>query len=337
MTIRIALPARQRSSVGTSTMAPAADKLKHLLLMLRSVQLIGAGMELRHLRYFVAVAEEGGFSRAARRLHVVQPTLSMQIADLENEFGGRLFDRGSRQTRLTPAGQAFLIEARRVLAQAERAQVAARLALRGETGAVRIGVAGAVVFGGILTARIRAFHEARPLVRIELREAGPETQRAAILAGELDVGFSALPAPLSEPRLTSAPASSVSFLVALPAGHVLAGHETLTAEHISGVDMVEYTIDDGPGDLVSDLSRLARLKLWPASSRFRADSTLGVLALVAAGVGVAVVPAGVHRAAVPNVVYRPLAEPGLTIDFHLLHRTTEAAPAVAAFLNTGEG
>lgn len=100
---------------------------------------------------------------------------------------------------------------------------------------------------------------------------GPETQRAAILAGELDVGFSALPAPLSEPRLTSAPASSVSFLVALPAGHVLAGHKTLTAEQLSGVELVEYTIDDGRGDLVSDLSRLARLKLWPASSRFRAD------------------------------------------------------------------
>src|SRR5437764_3052279 len=166
-------------------------------------------MELRHLRYFVAVAEEGGFSRAARRLHVVQPTLSMQIRDLENELGGPLFDRGSRQTRLTPAGQAFLGEARQVLAQAERAQVAARRALRGETGSVRIGAAGAAVFGGILTGRIRAFHAARPLVQIELREATPDTQRAAILAGELDVGFSALPAPPNEPRLTSTPASSV--------------------------------------------------------------------------------------------------------------------------------
>ena len=80
---------------------------------------------------------------------------------------------------------------------------------------------------------------------------GPETQRAAILAGELDVGFSALPAPLSEPRLTSAPASSVSFLVALPAGHGLAGPKTLTAEQLSGVELVEYTIDDGRGDLVT--------------------------------------------------------------------------------------
>jgi DNA-binding transcriptional LysR family regulator len=280
------------------------------------------------------VAEEGGFSRAARRLHLVQPTLSMQIRDLENELGGPLFDRGSRQTRLTPAGQAFLVEARQVLAQAERAQVAARRALRGETGSVRIGVAGAAVFGGILTSRIRAFHEARPLVRIELREVRPERQRAAILAGELDVGYSPLPAPPGEPRLTSVVASSVSFLVALPAGHVLARHETLTTEQISGEELVEYAIGDSRDDLGLDVVRRSGLNLWPTSGRCRADSTLTVLALVAAGVGVAVVPAGVDRAGVPDVVYRPLAEPRLTVEFHLLHRAEETAPAVAAFLNT---
>ncbi len=291
-------------------------------------------MELRHLRYFIAVAEEGGFSRAARRLHVVQPTLSMQIRDLENELGGPLFDRGPRRTTLTPAGQALLVEARQVLAQAERAQVAARQALRGETGRIRIGVAGAAVFGGLLTGRIRAFHEARPLVRIELREARPETQRAAILAGELDIGYSALPASPSEPRLASAPASSVSFIVALPTGHALTGHETLTAEQIAGEELIEYSTGDSRDDLGLDVVRRSGLNLWPTPARYRADSTLSVLALVAAGVGVAVVPAGVDRAAIPDVVYRPLTEPRLTVEFHLLHRAEETAPAVAAFLDT---
>lgn len=285
-------------------------------------------MELRHLRYFVAVAEEGGFSAAARTLHVVQPTLSMQIRDLEHELGGPLFERTGRRPRLTPAGQAFLIEARQVLAQAGRAQDAARSALRGETGSVRIGVAGAVVFGGLLAGLIREFHEARPLVRIELREAGPQVQRTAILAGELDVGFSALPAPPGEPRLASAPASSVSFLVALPAGHRLARHRTLTVEQLAGEEHIEYIIGDG--DLAPPWPR--RREADPPS-RFRADSTLSVLALIAAKVGIAVVPAGVERAAVPEVVYRPLAEPGRATDFHLLHRSTEPAPAVAAFVN----
>jgi DNA-binding transcriptional LysR family regulator len=199
---------------------------------------------------------------------------------------------------------------------------------------VRIGVAGAAVFGGILSGRVRAFHEARPLVRIELREAGPETQRAAILAGELDVGYSALAAPVDEPRLASTLASSVSFLVALPAGHTLAEYETLTAEQITGEELIEYATGDGRDDLASHWLRRSGLSLRSSSARFRADTTLSVLALVAARVGLAVVPAGVDRAAVPDVVYRSLTEPGLTIDFHLLHRATETDSAVAAFLNT---
>ena len=290
-------------------------------------------MELRHLKYFIAVAEEGGFSRAARRLHVVQPTLSMQIRDLENELGGPLFERGARRTRLTAAGEVFLIEARQVLAQAGRAQATTRLALHGHTGSVRIGVAGATVLGGILAGRIGTFHRARPLVRIEVREAGPQRQRDAILADDLDVGYSALPAPPDEPRLASTPAGSVPFLVALPAGHRLAGSETVAAEQIAGEEVIEYVIGDDPDREAIDALRGAVPGLPASSSGHRADSTLSVLALVAAGVGVAVVPDGVHRAAVPEVVFRPLAAPGLTVDFHLLHRAAETNPAVRAFLD----
>ncbi|MEY9928818.1 DNA-binding transcriptional LysR family regulator [Catenulispora sp. GP43] len=291
-------------------------------------------MELRHLKYFIAVAEEGGFSRAARRLHVVQPTLSMQIRDLENELGGPLFDRGARLTTLTAAGEVFLAEARQVLAQAERAQATTRLALEGRSGGVRIGVAGAAVLGGMLADRIRGFHRARPLVRIELRETTPLRQRAAILANELDVGYSALPAPRDEPRLASVPVSSATFVVALPAGHRLAGHEKLTAKQIAGEELIEYAVGTDPDDQVPDALRRAGLAPPPSRARHRADSTLTVLALVAAGAGIAVVPAGVHRAAVPDVVYRPLAGPGLAVEFHLLYRVTETDPAVAAFLRS---
>lgn len=291
-------------------------------------------MELRHLRYFVAVAEEGGFSRAARRLHVVQPTLSMQIRDLEDELGGALFERGARRTSLTAAGQAFLVEARQVLAQADRARTTARMALHGETGSVRIGVAGAAVLGGLLTSRIRVFCAARPLVRVELREAGPERQRTAILAGELDVGYSALPAPPDEPRLASARVSSVSFVVALPTGHALTDHQNLTASQLADAELIEYTGGQRGDDAVVDVIRRIRPDQRLASARYRADTTLSVLALVAAGVGLAVVPAGVDLAGVPGVVYRPLAEPEVSIEFHLLHRAGETDPAVTAFLRT---
>lgn len=291
-------------------------------------------MELRHLKYFVAVAEEGGFSRAARRLHVVQPTLSMQIRALENELGGPLFERGARRTKLTPAGEVFLAEARQVLAQAERAQARTRLALEGRSGGVRVGVAGAAVLGGMVADQVRVFHEARPLVRIELRETTPLCQRAAILANELDVGYSALPAPRDEPRLASVPVSSVTFVVALPARHPLAACQKLTAEQIAAEELIEYAVGAEPEDRVPDALRRAGLAPPPSGARHRADSTLTVLALIAAGVGIAVVPAGVHRAAVPDVVYRPLAGSGVAVEFHLLHRSTETDPAVSAFLRS---
>lgn len=177
-----------------------------------------------------------------------------------------------------------------------------------------------------------AFHRARPLVRIEVREAGPQRQREAILAGELDVGYSALPAPLDEPRLASDPAGSVPFLVALPAGHHLSGAASVTAEQIAGEGLIEYAPGDSSDHEAPDTLRRAGLTSLFSSAGHRADSTLSVLALVAAGVGVAVVPDGVHRAAVPEVVFRPLAAPGLAVDFHLLHRATETNPAVSAFL-----
>jgi DNA-binding transcriptional LysR family regulator len=314
-------------------MVPSSDKLKHLFLIELSVVSIGKRrLELRHLKYFIAVAEEGGFSRAARRLHVVQPTLSMQIRDLEAELGGPLFERGARRTTLTAAGEVFLAEARQVLAQAERARSTTRLALEGRSGSVRIGVAGAAVLGGMLADRIRVFHEARPLVRIELRETTPLRQRAAILADELDLGYSALPAPPDESRLASVPVSSAAFEVALPAAHPLAGHETLTVEDIAGEELIEYAVGTEPADQYPDILRRAGLPLMQPGAHHRADSTLTVLALVAAGVGIAVAPAWVHRAAVPEVVYRPLTGPGLAVEFHLLYRTTETDPAVSAFL-----
>ncbi|MFI5613822.1 LysR family transcriptional regulator [Amycolatopsis sp. NPDC051903] len=291
-------------------------------------------MELRHLRYFVAVAEEGGFSRAASRLHVVQPTLSMQIRDLERELGGALFDRGARRTSLTAAGRAFLVEARRVLAQADRAQATARLALAGETGTVRIGVAGATVLADLLAGRLRAFHTAKPRVQICLQEAGPQRQRAAILSGELDVGFSALPAPPTDPRLASTPIGSLSFVVALPTGHPLTRHKTLTTHDLRDEDLIEYSLGGNPDDAPAEVLSQAALKPRPTPARYRADTTLTVLALVSAGAAAAIVPAGVHRAAVPDVEYRPLTDPNLTVDFHLLHRSDEPDPAVTAFLNT---
>ena len=147
-------------------------------------------MDLRHLRYFVAVAEEGHFGRAAERLHIVQPALSMQIRALEDEMGGALFTRTTRRVELTEAGRLLVVEARRTLAQAERAKEIVQTSLRGEIGTIRLGFVGNAVLTGRLMTDLRAFHARYPSAIIDLHEKPPHSQSEAVLSGELDVGYS---------------------------------------------------------------------------------------------------------------------------------------------------
>src|ERR1700751_5659573 len=146
-------------------------------------------MDLRHLRYFLAVAEEGHFGRAAERLHIVQPALSMQIRALETELGATLFERTSRRVLLTEAGTLFRVEAERTLQQATRAKDVAQRAGRGEVGSVRIGFVGNAAFAGKLASDVSSFKLGYPRVEIELSELPPLRQVEAILSGHLDAGY----------------------------------------------------------------------------------------------------------------------------------------------------
>ena len=146
-------------------------------------------MDLRHLRYFLSVAEEGHFGRAAKRLHIVQPALSMQIRALEAELGATLFERTSRRVLLTEAGTLFRIEAERTLQQAARAKEVAQRAGRGEVGSVRIGFVGNAAFAGKLASDVSSFRLAYPQVDLELTELAPLRQVEAIHSGQLDAGY----------------------------------------------------------------------------------------------------------------------------------------------------
>lgn len=145
-------------------------------------------MELRQLRYFVALAEELHFGRAARRVHVSQPPLSQQIRALEEELGARLFDRTSRRVLLTPEGEAFLEDVRGVLRGLEEAVDRVRGVAQGERGRLRVGFVGSAV-STRFPAGVAAFRERHPAVRLELRESGTLVQRRAIAEGRLDVGL----------------------------------------------------------------------------------------------------------------------------------------------------
>src|SRR6202049_785575 len=146
-------------------------------------------MELRHLRYFLTVAEEGHFGRAAERLHIVQPALSMQVRALEAELGTALFERTSRRVVLTEAGVLFRVEAERTIQQAARAKDVAQRAARGEVGTVRIGFVGNAAFAGKLAADLSSLKLAYPKVEIGITELTPLRQVEAISSGHLDVGY----------------------------------------------------------------------------------------------------------------------------------------------------
>src|SRR5262245_32624600 len=143
-------------------------------------------MELRHLRYFIAVAEEGHFGRAARRLRIAQPPLSRQLQALEEELGFALIDR--RRRALTPAGEAFLPSAREVFDALDRAVTSARRAARGESGRIRVGFPSSIAISG-LTELLRAFRIRSPGVEVVLREMPPQPQIDALKTGGIDVGF----------------------------------------------------------------------------------------------------------------------------------------------------
>src|SRR3712207_100676 len=179
----------------------------------------GESMELQHLRYFVAVAEELSFTAASNRLRVAQPSLSQQIRDLERELGAALFARTSRRVELTAAGAAFLEHARAILAQAGQAAEQARAIGRGQVGTLDIGLTGAVLLGP-LGPLVAAFSARFPGVVVRLHEMPPQEQQTALHARRADVSFVRRPA--EDPDLVAELAWPEAVAVALPERHPLA-------------------------------------------------------------------------------------------------------------------
>lgn len=284
-------------------------------------------MELRHLRYFLAVAEEAHFGRAAERLHIVQPALSMQIRALEEELGGPLFTRTSRRVTLTDAGTLLVAEARRTVDQAQHARETVQRAMRGETGRVRVGFAGNAVFSGKLMSDLRAFRKAHPGAELVVQELAPHLQADAIRAGQLDVGYA--PAEdLASDGVESLRIGSWPFVVAMPADHPLAARKRLTPKSIATEPLIVYAMGKADEDLLNILQTLMGR---PPEIAHRVGSTLTVLALVSAGLGIAVVPAPLAEVRIPTLVYRPFDALGRVAALMLLGRTKETTGAVIAF------
>jgi DNA-binding transcriptional LysR family regulator len=285
-------------------------------------------VELRHLRYFVAVAEELHFSRAAARLHVAQPALSQQIRQLERELGLPLLTRTKRRVALTEPGRAFLAEARRTLSDAEGAVRAARRAAAGETGRLRVGYVDLATWA-IFPTVVRAFRERFPAVDMTLSELHREPQREALLRGELDVGFFTL-----LPRNHGLAGQRVALdplMVALPEGHPSTAHARVSLTALAAEPWVLF-----PRELKTHYMELVLEACDAAGFTPRVvqeASQLHTLAgLVGAGVGVALLPGAMATAPRAGVVFRPLAGQAPALPLHVVWRQGEVSATVAQFV-----
>jgi DNA-binding transcriptional LysR family regulator len=282
-------------------------------------------MELRHLRYFVTVAEELNFSRAAARLRVAQPAISRQIRDLEETLGMKLFERTARSVRLTEAGRVFVVEAQAVLRRADEAVAAVRAT--GKQGKLRLGYAPSLTVE-ILPPALRRFQEANPGSRVVLRDLSTQEMLAGLCEDKLDVALLARPAKAALAGLRFEELRRYAWCVAVPVAHPLArrreiGVPVLVKERLLAYDQEQYP------EYHTDLARM--LADTPTIAEEH-DSATSLIAAVEAGRGVAVVPECLACLAGERLRLRPVvpAPPALVVG--VAYRVGKVNPVVELFL-----
>ena len=266
-------------------------------------------MELRHIRYFLAVADERNFTRAAAKLGIGQPPLSQQIRDLENEIGAMLFHRVPHGAELTEAGIAFLPEASAALASAEKAKLAAQRATRGETGRLALGFTASSAFNTAVSGTIRRFRGQWPEVSLSLTEMNSNWLMEKLMREEIDVAF--IRPGLEDPknvrlkRLADEP-----MLIALPAHHPLARHSKVPLSALAGEPFILFPRTVGLS-LYDDIVRGCRDAGFELVVTQEAPQIPSVVNLVAADLGVSIVPASIAHLVLDGVAYRPIEGPPL--------------------------
>ncbi len=285
-------------------------------------------MELRQLRYFIAVAEELHFTRAAARLHIAQPPLSQQVRQLERELRSPLLHRTSRRVELTPAGQAFLVEARKVVAQAERAAQVARQAAGGPSARLDLGFVDSSLHG-YLPQLLRQFREERPDVHVALRELSSGQQVEALQRETLHVGL--LRPTRGGRQLVMEEIGRERLVVAMPTDHPLRGHDVVAAQDLRGIRFVFFQRSVAPG-LHDQLMGLFRRAGFAPHIVQEASEGHTLVGLVAAGLGVSLVPETLAQWRRRDVLYRPLADPSAWVAMCLAWRRDERSDALTAFL-----
>ena len=287
-------------------------------------------IELRHLRYIIAVAEEGHITRAAERLGIQQPPLSRQIKIIEREIKVQLFRRMPRGVELTDAGAAFLDGARSMLANLDQTLESTRRTARGEQGRLCVGLTPTAPFHPLVPRAIRAFRDAFPLVSVTLEESLSSELLERMRDDRMDVGF--IRSSVAHPEnLVIHPLLDEAMVVALPSGHVLAeGNMAVSLKHLAGETFILY---GPPGSGIYD-STIAACRAAGFSPRVgqQAPRITSTLSLVAAGLGISLVPASLQRMNMDGVTYRRIKGIVPKAILSLASRRGDASAVVRQFV-----
>ncbi|WP_317179026.1 LysR family transcriptional regulator [Lelliottia amnigena] len=287
-------------------------------------------MELRYLRYFVAVARERHFTKAAKALGISQPPLSQQIKRLEEEVGTPLFRRLTRGVELTEAGEAFYEDACQILAMSDAALEKARGIARGLNGSLSIGITSSDAFHPKIFALIRLFQVQNMAVRVHQVEANMSSLMTMLTEGELDIAFVRLPCESSK-AFDLKILDREPMVVALHSSHPLAQSDALRLEQLRDTPVILFPQEVAPGlyDRVYGCCERAGIDMQHTQQSSQLSSSLS---MVAAGAGFALVPQSMAAISPPSVTYHSLISPALSTDIALCWRRFERSRTVKRFL-----
>ncbi|MBP2630657.1 MAG: transcriptional regulator, LysR family [Firmicutes bacterium] len=290
-------------------------------------------MELRHLKYFVVVAEELHFTRAADRLNMAQPPLSQQIHQLENELGVQLFYRNKRQVELSAAGEIFLKSVYKILNDIEKACDTAQRTHRGELGKIVVGFTGAATFG-ILPHLLQPYRTKFPLVDLAVLQLNTTDQIQSLLNGEINIGI--IYVPVKNPGLTFKVIHQQPFIIAMPKNHPLASKsDPIELQELSKETFIMIPRKAGQVyyDTIINIFHSAGFSPNIGPEVYELQTSIS---LVAAGMGVALVPDSIQTLRIDGLAYRHLKNPGSTLKTALVWRNDEASPLVHEFIALAE-
>ncbi|HXC34463.1 MAG TPA: LysR family transcriptional regulator [Candidatus Acidoferrales bacterium] len=287
-------------------------------------------MELRHLRYFIAVGEEQHYRRAAQRLRVAQPALSRQIQMLEEEIGFKLFERLPRGVKITEAGKLFLEDARRILREVDDAITRAKRVASGLSGTLRIGFVPSLSWHGIVSESLRYFRERRPDAELQPKPLSSAEQIGAVLSGSLDAGYIFTMGEAAD-ELNQLPAGFVNVMLAVPAGHALTKLRKLRLRDLIEIPFILFPRRSSPvffDRLMAECSQ-GGLKTLHVVQEIPDEAI--IISLIATGLGVGFVSSASRWRCPPNVTLLPVADLKLRLPVVLIWRKDNNSPLLAKF------